>query len=197
MRKGQKVSEKTRRRMSLAKKGNKNPAKRLEVRKKMSEAKKGKYIGNKNPNWKGGFWIGKNGIKWIRNKNGKEVAEYRLKIEKIIGRSLKANEIVHHIDGNRSNDTNSNLLACDRAYHLFLHRRENPNSYKSGTFQLKEEKEKRAKSLWKPVLVNNVKYNSMKEAVQKSRISSDTIRRKIKINTKGFRYLKKEINYEN
>lgn len=35
--------------------GNKNPSKRLDVRKKISESLTGKYVGSKSPNWKGGL----------------------------------------------------------------------------------------------------------------------------------------------
>lgn len=43
--------------------------------------------------------------------------------EKILGRKLKRNECVHHVDLNKSNNLNSNLVICDLAYHRFLHHR--------------------------------------------------------------------------
>lgn len=52
--KGKKRSEENRLKCSLAKLGDKNPAKRKDVREKMSLAHKGKCVGRANPNWKGG-----------------------------------------------------------------------------------------------------------------------------------------------
>ena len=44
-------------------------------------------------------------------------------VSEMLGRPLKPNELVHHIDGNRQNDTKRNFLVCTRAYHMSLHRR--------------------------------------------------------------------------
>tara|TARA_R110000822_G_scaffold37798_1_gene105530 strand:+ start:76 stop:582 length:507 start_codon:yes stop_codon:yes gene_type:complete len=46
-------------------------------------------------------------------------------MEKKIGRNLTKLEIVHHIDGDRANNSLENLLLCpDTAFHLAIHRRE-------------------------------------------------------------------------
>ena len=56
--------------------------------------------------------------------NGKSQMEHRLVAEQAIGRGLPMGAVVHHIDGHRNNNTNSNLVICqDRAYHHLLHRR--------------------------------------------------------------------------
>lgn len=47
--------------------------------------------------------------------------EHILKAEKALGRQLKRNECVHHIDCNTSNNDNTNLLVCERGYHSWLH----------------------------------------------------------------------------
>lgn len=41
--------------------------------------------------------------------------------EKALGRKLKRNEIVHHIDGDSLNNSNNNLLICSTSYHAELH----------------------------------------------------------------------------
>lgn len=38
-----------------------------------------------------------------------------------LGRPLKENEVVHHIDENIKNNTPNNLLICTRSYHTRLH----------------------------------------------------------------------------
>ena len=45
-----------------------------------------------------------------RKVNGKKVDEHRLKMELWIGRKLAPHEVVHHIDGNKSNNDIHNLM---------------------------------------------------------------------------------------
>jgi len=49
--------------------------------------------------------------------------EHRIIAERAIGRKLRAGEVVHHIDCNRANNRNDNLLVCDTNYHAALHAR--------------------------------------------------------------------------
>lgn len=43
--------------------------------------------------------------------------------ERVLGRPLKDGELAHHVDEVRSNNSNSNLVVCTRAYHVQLHAR--------------------------------------------------------------------------
>jgi hypothetical protein len=56
---------------------------------------------------------------------GGRVYEHILVVERALGRMLRIDAPVHHIDCDRSNNAPSNLVAChDQAYHLLLHRRQ-------------------------------------------------------------------------
>ena len=56
--------------------------------------------------------------------NGKTKIEHRYICELVIGKPLPNKSEVHHVDGNRGNNKNNNLVICeDRAYHFSLHRR--------------------------------------------------------------------------
>jgi hypothetical protein len=53
------------------------------------------------------------------------VFEHRYIIEKRIGRSLKKSEVIHHLDGDKENNNNENLLLCvDARKHEELHQKE-------------------------------------------------------------------------
>ena len=52
------------------------------------------------------------------------VMTHRLVAERVIGHVLPTRAVVHHRDGNKGNNTPSNLVICeDDAYHLLLHQR--------------------------------------------------------------------------
>ena len=43
--------------------------------------------------------------------------------ETVLGRPLKPNEVVHHIDEDRQNNNNNNLVICERSLHPTIHAR--------------------------------------------------------------------------
>lgn len=75
--------------------------------------------GPKSPNGSGS--VGRNGYRYIR-ANGRRRLEHRHVMEKVLGRPLLPNEIVHHKDGNRLNNSPSNLeLKANQAEHMREH----------------------------------------------------------------------------
>jgi hypothetical protein len=84
-----------------------------------------KNLGPKNPAWKGGRWIDDDGYVCIYSpahpharKDG-TVLEHRLVMEKVLGRYLEPQEVVHHREEPKSNNDPSNLrLYASNAEHL-------------------------------------------------------------------------------
>jgi hypothetical protein len=56
--------------------------------------------------------------------DGKVILEHRKVMEDYLGRKLTSDEIVHHIDGNKSNNEITNLVITNRATHIEEHRSE-------------------------------------------------------------------------
>lgn len=57
----------------------------------------------------------------LANKHG-FVLEHRLVAEQKYGREIKKDEVVHHIDGNKTNNSIDNLVIVSRAEHMEIHR---------------------------------------------------------------------------
>lgn len=118
--KGFKRSEKNRRRLSLCKLGDKNP----NYGKPLSEDQKKKISESL---WKGGTFLSSRGYRLIYMPNhphpyqGHYVTEHRLIAEKMLGRYLEHEEIVHHINGDPLDNRSSNLLVCSSSEHRKIH----------------------------------------------------------------------------
>ena len=94
-----------------------------------TEFKKGQNLGNEHPHWKGGKYKNKQGYVFIYkpthpfcNKQG-YILKHRFVIEKYIGRYLKPDEVVHHINGNPSDNRFKNLK-------LFINQKEHARFHK-------------------------------------------------------------------
>ena len=122
MSRGKKASDETRARMSAAQKGKPKSAQHREnIAKALQqpdviEAMKTRSAGPSNPMWAGGMALNSQGYVEIhapghprRNSKGR-VSRYRLVMEHHIGRYLEYGEVVHHIDGDKTNDNIENLM---------------------------------------------------------------------------------------
>jgi len=86
-------------------------------------------------NWRGGVTADGEGYKllYVGDRDGTghpHVAEHVLIAEKVLGRRLKSKrkgdehtEIVHHLNGDKTDNRNSNFLICTQSYHRWLHNR--------------------------------------------------------------------------
>lgn len=141
VKKGSKMSKKSRLKMSHAHLGKKpwNKGKKLSIvyRKKLSEAHKGQISWNKgkhpeylqgsnNPAWKGGI-TKQRGYVFIRvPSHPKNHCGYKkrciLVVEKYIERFLKKGEQIHHINGIKDDDRIENLQIVSAAEHVRIHK---------------------------------------------------------------------------
>lgn len=134
MQKGQKASEETRRKMSEAAKN-----RSAEHRRKLSEALKGRTpspqcmeaslklvtgkFGEEARRWNGGRRVSSHGyVGVLKEGAGSYVYEHRKVMEQVLGRPLRRGEVVHHIDGDKTNNAPENLeVFASNGEHLRHH----------------------------------------------------------------------------
>lgn len=109
---------------------NKNVSVRLNPKNEFPKGKNHPNFGKRGKetsSFKTGSHIDKCGYKKLLRPGHREsfkngyVSEHRYKIANKLNRKLKKNEVVHHIDGNKSNNRLSNLLILSKAEHLKIH----------------------------------------------------------------------------
>lgn len=82
--------------------------------------------GEAHPHWKGGQKLNKDGYRMILcvghpKRKSRYIPEHRFVMEKFLGRFLDKNEHVHHIDGNKLNNSIENLRLLSNSEHTRHH----------------------------------------------------------------------------
>jgi len=86
------------------------------------------HKGESHPSWKGGKFFDKSGYVMVRMPEHKRqegrryVREHIIIAEKMLGRELLDNEVVHHINGDKADNSVGNLKICSsKAEHMKIH----------------------------------------------------------------------------
>ena len=104
-------------RIRLSKIGSKNPQfgkKPWNLNIKMPE-----ITGDKHPRWKGGKYLQDGYV--FRSIKGRQQQEHRRIMEEHLGRRLNSDEIVHHINEDKTDNRIENLQVLTRSEHVKLH----------------------------------------------------------------------------
>jgi hypothetical protein len=101
---------------------------RTEYHKEIMRKHHADFNGDKNPCWRGGKTKSVLGYVWVyapdhpKAIHGKYVPEQVLVMEKLIGRYLTDDEVVHHINGKKNENDPENLALLTITEHKKLHR---------------------------------------------------------------------------
>lgn len=109
-----------------------------ESRAKLSEKAKGRYLRENSSQWKGGRYLTQSGyvgvmieilppemqaLARIMSKKDKYIQEHRIVAAFTAKRPLTPSEVVHHLNGDKSDNRPENLIIVDRKDHSVLHRK--------------------------------------------------------------------------
>ena len=79
-----------------------------------------RLVRERNPAWKGGRRQRRDGY-WLIWTEAGERLEHRVVMASVLGRELRDDEIVHHRDGDKSNNDPRNLEIMSQAKHASIH----------------------------------------------------------------------------
>jgi hypothetical protein len=89
---------------------------------------------------KGNGYI-RHGYRYIWISKRQIVPEHRHIASLVLGRPLKRNEHVHHINGDKLDNRNINLIICSQSYHQLLHAKEEAAALKEWRKRIKQSQE--------------------------------------------------------
>lgn len=101
-----------------------------DTNKKIRETLTGRFSGSKHPSWEGGRYTSAIGYIFVyspghpRAISRKYVAEHILIMEKHLGRYLVSGEVVHHLNGKKSDNRIRNLTLLSASEHTSHHMRD-------------------------------------------------------------------------
>ena len=74
-----------------------------------------------NPNWGGGRYVRSDGYVMVRRDDGTYALEHRVVMEGVLGRALRTDEHVHHVNHDRGDNRPENLVVLDIVAHGHEH----------------------------------------------------------------------------
>ena len=145
--------------------------------------------GKQHPNYNGGSYIDVHGYRCILVGNSNYRKEHIIVMEREVGRKLKKNEVVHHINGMKDDNRVANLMVMDKGDHNRLHTtgikrtQEQIDASKllRMGFNQKEQHQQWKQWITKDIIVDALKLYKTKAVVAQSiGVCADTLRNRMK-----------------